>query len=129
MASIELLKIHCDKFKILVIYTYLITSSKSKMAFSTIFSCFPPMGSSMGFISQRQILRSQIAWSRPLRTYITLQGLANDNNYATSANRSSQWQHLDRPLLWQGSETAALQAGGLPSKLSPPWKVFSKFNL
>jgi hypothetical protein len=81
------------------------------------------MGSSIGFMSQHQSLRSHIAWSRPQRSFTALQGLADNHNYAASTDRSTQWQHLDRPLLWQGSETAALQAGALPSTLSPPWKV------
>ncbi|KAH7621714.1 hypothetical protein Ndes2526B_g02528 [Nannochloris sp. 'desiccata'] len=93
------------------------------MACSTLPSYFPPMGSSIGFVSQHLVLRSPIAWSRPQCSYTALQGLANNHDYAAYTDRSTQWQHLDRPLLWQGSETAALQAGGLPSTLSPPWKV------
>jgi len=93
------------------------------MACPTLPSFFPPTGSSTGIISQHQILRSHIAWSRPQRSYTALQVLANNHNDAASTDRITQLQHLDRPLLWQGSETAALQAGGLPSTLNPPWKV------
>ena len=39
------------------------------------------------------------------------------------------WHSLNRPVIWRGDESAAMEAASLPSELCPPWKVSNQSRM